>query len=121
MWKNYFQVIGDVKYSEYALQAYGPGNTDVNAIHPRLTTRSGGNNDRNSSFWVFGNNSFILPTVQLTYHFSGGSAIPFLKDSQIYLRGSNLAVSNENKAFTEVNPYGAPRTSSVVIGIITSF
>jgi TonB-linked SusC/RagA family outer membrane protein len=119
--EGYFQVIGDVKYSEYALQAYGPGNTDVNAIHPRLTTGSGGNNDRNSSFWVFGNNSFILPTVQLSYHFSGGSAIPFLKDSQIYLRGSNLAVFNENKAFTEVNPYGAPRTSSVVIGIITSF
>ncbi len=119
--EGYFQVIGDVKYSEYALQAYGPGNTDVNAIHPRLTTRSGGNNDRNSSFWVYGNNSFILPTVQLTYHFNGGNAIPFLKDSQIYLRGSNLAVFNDNKAFTEVNPYGAPRTSSVAIGIIASF
>ena len=119
--EGYFQVIGDVKYSEYALQAYGPGNMDVNAIHPRLTTRSGGNNDRNSSFWVFGNNSFILPTVQLTYHFNGGSAIPFLKDSQVYLRGSNLVVSGENKAFTEVNPYGVPRTSSVVIGIIASF
>ena len=93
----YFQVIGDVKYSEYALQAYGPGNMDVNAIHPRLTTRSGGNNDRNSSYWVFGNDSFTLPTVQLTYHFKGGSALPFLQDSQIYIRGSNLAVFNENK------------------------
>jgi hypothetical protein len=119
--EGYFQVIGDVKYSEYALQAYGPNNMDVNAMHPRLTTRSGGNNDRNSSYWVFGNDSFILPTVQLTYHFNGGSSIPFLKDSQIYLRGSNLAVFNKNKAFTEVNPYGAPRTSSVVLGIVTSF
>ena len=119
--EGYFQVIGDVKYSEYALQAYGPGNMDVNAIHPRLTTRSGGNNDRNSSYWVFDNNSFMLPTIQLTYHFKGGSAIPFLKDSQIFLRGSNLAVMNKNKAFTEVNPYGAPRTSGVVMGIIASF
>ncbi len=118
---GYFQVIGDVKYSEYAFQAYGPGNMDVNTIHPRLTTRSGGNNDRNSSYWVFGNDSFILPTVQLTYHFNGGSAIPFLHDSQVYVRGSNIAVFNKNKAFTEINPYGAPRTSSVVIGIITSF
>jgi hypothetical protein len=49
---DYFQVIGDVKYSEYALQAYGPGNLDVGALHPRLTTSRGGNNDRNSSFWV---------------------------------------------------------------------
>ncbi len=119
--EGYFQVIGDVKYSEYALQAYGPGNMDVNAIHPRLTTRSGGNNDRNSSFWVFGNDSFIIPTVQLTYHFNGGSTIPFLQNSQIYIRGSNLAVINKNKAFTEVNPYDAPKTRSVVLGIITSF
>ncbi len=119
--EGYFQIVGDVKYSEYAMQAYGPDNMDVNAIHPRLTSRSGGNNDRNSSFWVFGNDSFIIPTLQLTYHFNGGNAIPFLHDSQIYIRGSNLAVINKNKAFTEVNPYGAPRTSSVVLGIITSF
>jgi hypothetical protein len=119
--EGYFQVIGDVKYSEYAMQAYGPDNMDVNALHPRLTTRSGGNNDRNSSFWLYENNSFTIPTVQLTYHFNGGSAIPFLEDSQVYIRGSNLAVINNNKAYTEVNPYGAPRTKSVVMGIITSF
>jgi len=119
--EGYFQIVGDVKYSEYAMQAYGPDNMDVNAIHPRLTTKSGGNNDRNSSYWVFGNDSFIIPTVQLTYHFNGGSAIPFLHDSQFYVRGSNIAVINKNKAFTEVNPYDAPKTRSVVLGIITSF
>jgi hypothetical protein len=113
--------MGDVKYSEYALQAYGPGNLDVNAIHPRLTSRSGGNNDRNSSYWVFGNDSFVLPTIQLTYHFDGGSTIPFLQNAQVYIRGSNLAVINKNKAFAEVNPYGPPRTRSVVLGIVTSF
>jgi hypothetical protein len=63
----------------------------------------------------------MLPTVQLTYHFNGGSAIPFLKDSQIYIRGSNLVVSNDNKAYTEVNPYGPPRTSSVSLGIVATF
>ncbi|MEX0988057.1 MAG: SusC/RagA family TonB-linked outer membrane protein [Bacteroidales bacterium] len=118
---DYFRIIGDVKYSEYALQAYGPDNKDVSAIHPRLTTRSGGNNDRNSSYWLFENNSLMLPTIQLTYHFDGGSALSFLKDSQIYVRGSNLAVLNKNKAYTEVNPYSAPRTRSVVLGILTSF
>jgi len=118
---DYFRIYGDVKYSEYALQAYGPGNREVNASHPRLSSLSGGNNDRNSSYWVFENNSFMIPTVQLTYHFNGGSAIPFLNDSQIFLRGSNLAIVNKNKAYTEVNPSGAPRTSSVVMGIIASF
>lgn len=119
--EGYFQVIGDVKYSEYALQAYGPDNMDLNALHPRLTTRSGGNNDRNSSYWLYENNSFMLPTIQLTYHFDGGNTMPFLQKSQIYVRGSNLAIMNKNKAYTEVNPYDSPRTRSVVIGILTSF
>jgi TonB-linked SusC/RagA family outer membrane protein len=120
--EGYFQVIGDVKYSEYALEAYGPENKDVNAIHPRLTTRSGGNNDRNSSFWVFENDIFLfLPTVQLTYHFDGGSALPFLQDSQIYIRGSNLGTIKQNLDYTVVLPYSAPRTKSVVLGIVTSF
>ena len=119
--EGYFQVIGDVKYSEYALLAYGPDNMDVNALHPRLTATTGGNNDRNSSFWVFENNSFTLPTIQLTYHFKGGNTFSFLKDSQIYVRGSNLLITGKNKAYTEVNPYGAPRTRSFVIGIVTSF
>ena len=119
--EGYFQIAGNVKYSEYALQAYGPDNQDVNAIHPRLTTTSGGNNDRNSSYWVYENNSFTLPAVQLTYYFKGRNSISFLKDSQLYLRGGNLVVLGKNKAFTEVNPYDAPKTRSFVIGIITSF
>lgn len=118
---GYFQVTGDVKYSEYALTAYGPDNQDVDALHPRLTATTGGNNDRNSSYWVYENNSFSLPTVQFTYHFKGRNALSFLKDSQIYVRGGNLVVAGKNKAYAEVNPYGAPRTKSFVLGIVTSF
>jgi hypothetical protein len=119
--EGYFQVIGNVKYSEYALQAYGPNNQNTSALHPRLTTTGGGNNDRNSSYWVYKNNSFTLPVVQITYHFSGANAFSFLKDSQIYARGSNLAVFGKNKDFTEVNPYDAPRTRNIVVGFIASF
>jgi hypothetical protein len=118
---DYFQINGNVKYSEYALAAYGPENRDVNALHPRLTSTRGGNNDRNSSYWVFENNSFTLPTIQFTYHFSGRNLFSFLKDSQIYLRGGNLVVMGKNKEYTEVNPYNAPRTRSMVLGIVTSF
>ncbi len=82
---------------------------DVNALHPRLTTSRGGNNDRNSSFWVYENNSFSLPTIQLSYQFKGTKGLSFLKESQIYLRGENLVVMGKNKAYTEVNPYGVPR------------
>ena len=118
---DYFQVMGDAKYSEYALDAYGPGNMDVNALHPRLTTSRGGNNDRNSSYWVYENNLFSLPTIQLSYQFKEPGGLTFLKEAQIYLRGENLVVMGKNKAYTEVNPYGAPRIKSMVIGIVTSF
>lgn len=118
---SYFKAQGNVKYSEYALQAYGPNNPDLNALNPRLTTIGGGNNDRNSSFWVYENNSFALPTIQLTYSFNGGNALSFLKDSQVYVRGENLVVMGSNKEYTEVVPGGAPNTKSFVLGIVTSF
>lgn len=115
---SYFRVFGDIKYSEYALQAYGPNNKDVNALHPRLSTSSGGHNDRNSSYWVYNNNSFTLPTMQLTYHFGGRN---ILKNSRAYVRGSNLVVLGKNKEYSEVNPAGAPKIRSVVLGLVTSF
>ena len=118
---DYFKVQGNVKYSEYAMQAYVPNNPDLNALNPRLTSLGGGNNDRNSSFWVYENNSFTLPTLQLTYHFNGGNALSFLKDSQVYARGGNLVVLGKNKEYTEVNPSGAPNTRSFVLGFVTSF
>jgi hypothetical protein len=118
---NYFKVLGNVKYSEFANQAYGPNNKDLNAIHPRLTSLSGGNNDRNSSFWVYENNSFNLPVIQLTYRFNGGNALSFLKDSQVYISGENLVVVGKNKEYTEVNPGAAPNTRSFVLGFVTSF
>ncbi len=118
---SYYKVQGNVKFSEYAMQAYGPNNPDLNTLNPRLTTTSGGNNDRNSSFWVYENNSFTLPTLQLTYHFNGGNALSFLKDSQVYARGGNLVVLGKNKEYTEVNPSGAPNTRSFVLGFVTSF
>ncbi len=118
---SYFRVFGDVKYSEYALQAYGSENNDVNAIHPRLTTNSGGHNDRNSSYWVYQNNSFTLPAIQLTYYFQGQNNFSFLNQSRAYVRAANLVVLGKNKEFSEINPIGAPNIRSFVLGFITSF
>jgi TonB-linked SusC/RagA family outer membrane protein len=118
---SYFRAFGDIKYSEYAMQAYGPGNKDVNALHPRLSTNSGGHNDRYSSYWVYQNNTFTLPTMQLTYHFQGRNKLSFLKDSRAYLRGGNLVVLGKNKKYIEVNPDSAPNLRSFVLGLVTSF
>jgi len=118
---DYFRVFGDVKYSEMVNQAYGPDNKDVNAMHPRLTATSSGNNNRNSDYWMYKNNSFIIPAIQLTYHFSGSGKVSFLKDSRVYARANNAIVMGSNKQYSEIVVGDVPRTRSFTIGLIASF
>jgi hypothetical protein len=118
---DYFRVFGDVKYSEMANLAYGPGNKDVNALHPRLSATSSSNNNRNSDYWLYKNNSFVIPTIQLTYHFSGSGKVSFLKDSRVYARADNAVVLGSNKQYSELIIGGVPRTKSFTLGLIASF
>jgi TonB-linked SusC/RagA family outer membrane protein len=118
---NYFRVFGDVKYSEMVNQAYGPDNKDVNALHPRLSATSSSNNNRNSDYWLYKNNSFVVPTIQLTYQFSGSGKVSFLKDSRVYARANNALVLGSNKQYSELIIGGVPRTRSITVGLIASF
>ena len=118
---SYYRGFGDVKYSEMVNEAYGPGNKDVNAIHPRLSATASSNNNRNSDYWLYENNLFTIPTMQLTYHFSGKNNMPFLQDSRIYVRANNALVFGENKEYSELNVGSAPNTKSFAIGLVASF
>ncbi len=118
---SYYRVFGNAKYSEMTNEAWNPNSPDVNATHPRLSTTDASNNNRNSDYWLYKNNRFMIPTMQLTYHFEGGSKFAFLKDSRIYARGGNLVVFGKNKQYTEVVPGGYPTTRSLQIGFVTSF
>lgn len=118
---NYYRVFGDVKYSEMVNDAYGPNNKNVNSIHPRLSTTTSSNNNRNSDYWLYKNNSFVVPTMQLTYHFSGKNKLSFLKDSRVYLRANNALVLGDNKKYTELNVGSAPKTRNFAVGFVTSF
>jgi hypothetical protein len=118
---SYYRVFGDVKYSEMVNEAYGPNNKDVNAMHPRLSTTSSSNNNRNSDYWLYKNNSFVVPTMQLTYHFAGTKKSSFLKGSRIYVRANNALVMGENKRYTELNVGSAPKTRNIAVGFVTSF
>ncbi|MCX6325164.1 MAG: SusC/RagA family TonB-linked outer membrane protein [Bacteroidia bacterium] len=117
----YFRVFGDVKYSVMVNEAYGPDNKDLNALHPRLSTTSSSNNNRNSDYWLYKNNSFVIPTMQLTYHFSGSNKLSFLKDSKVYFSVNNALVMASNKQYSELNIGGAPKTRNFTIGLVTSF
>ncbi|NEW83576.1 MAG: hypothetical protein GZ094_14590 [Mariniphaga sp.] len=118
---NYYRVFGDVKYSEMANDAYGPNNMNVNATHPRLSTTTSSNNNRNSDYWLYKNNSFVVPNMQLTYNFLGKNKLSFLKDSRVYVRANNALVFGENKKYTELTVGSAPRTKNFAIGLVTSF
>jgi hypothetical protein len=118
---NYYRVFGDVKYSEMVNAAYGPNNKDVNAIHPRLSTTDVSNNNRNSDYWLYKNNTFTIPTMQLTYHLPETNKLLNLKDSRIYVRAANAFVFGENKKYTETNVESSPRTRSFAVGLVTSF
>ncbi len=118
---SYYRVYGNVKYSEMANEAYGPDNKDVNATHPRLSRSNVSNNNRNSDYWLYNDNNFVIPTMQLTYNFGGTNALSFLKDARVYLRADNAVVIGENTKYSEVNVGGSPRTKSLTVGIVTSF
>lgn len=118
---SYYRVFGNGKYSEMAKEAWSPGSPDVNAKHPRLSTTDSKNNNRNSDYWIYKNNRFMIPTMQLTYHFDGGTQFDFLKDSRIFLRGGNLLVFGKNKKYTEVVTDDDPNTKSLTFGFIASF
>ncbi len=118
---SYYRVFGDVKYSEMVNDAYGPDNKNINAIHPRLSATSSSNNNRNSDYWLYKNNSFVVPTMQLTYNFSGKNKLSFLKESRVYVRANNALVLGKNKKYSELNAGSAPRTRNFTIGLVTSF
>nr|MBD3620567.1 hypothetical protein [Sunxiuqinia sp.] len=101
--------------------AYGPDNKDVNAMHPRLSATSASNNNRNSDYWIFKNDNFVIPTMQLTYHFTEIKALPALNNSRIFLRADNAVVFGPNTKYTEVNVSGAPFTRRFTAGIVASF
>ncbi|HKK63908.1 MAG TPA: hypothetical protein VJ951_15185, partial [Bacteroidales bacterium] len=118
---SYHRVYGNVKYSEMANEAYGPDNKDVNAIHPRLSKTNVSNNTRNSDYWLYNDNNFVIPTMQLTYNFGGTNAMSFLDDARVYLRADNAVVIAKNAKYSEVRVGGAPRTRAFTVGIVTSF
>lgn len=118
---SYYRVFGNGKYSEMANDAWNPNSPNVNAMHPRLSTTNSDNNNRNSDYWLYKNNRFTIPTMQLTYHFDGGTKFDFLKNSRIYARGGNLFRFGKNKKYTEVIEGIYPTTKSLQIGFVTSF
>lgn len=88
---NYYWNKGEDKYSVKALDRYDPvNNPDGN--YPRLTTTTGENNFRNSSFWLLDTRFFRLKNVELSYTFTNSSPTAAAKQVKLFARGTNLFV-----------------------------
>lgn len=117
---NYYRPYGtNMKFPEHLKQAYSATNPDVNALYPRLTTTSSSHNNQNSEFWMYKNNSFSIPSIQLTYNHEGklGKAI---KGMSIYLRATNLIRYNTQPEFANLSLTG-PKVHSFTLGSILDF
>lgn len=117
---SYYWTYGELKYGENALEAYGPDNKDINALMPRLSSTKNNNNYRNSTYWMYKNNWFTLPTMQLTYHFNTRPT-SVLKNWSAYIRASDLISIDSNKKYNDLNIGSAPQTRSFAFGIVASF
>lgn len=114
---SYYWVFGDRKYSEVVLNRWTPA-TAATATYPRLTTTSGSNNFRNSTYWLYSNNYFTLNRAQITYNLPQKS---FWKGLQIYARGNNLFTISKTREQRELNIATSPQLRSYMLGVVGSF
>jgi TonB-linked SusC/RagA family outer membrane protein len=114
---SYYWVYGNEKYSSVVLNRWTPA-TAATATYPRLTTTSGSNNFRNSTYWLYSANYFSLDRAQLTWHVP---AKLFWKGLEVYVRGNNLFMIAPARKQRQLNIGSAPQMSSYAIGLTGSF
>lgn len=92
---SYYWNKGEGKYSVLALDRYHETNNPT-GIYPRLTTTSGENNYRNSTFWLLDTSFFRMKNIELSYTFSSFKSSS-LKNIKLFVRGNNLFVLSSVK------------------------
>lgn len=118
---DYYWINGQDKYSAVVRDRWTE-ETKNTATYPRLTTQSGSNNYRTSSFWIYSTDRFDLQKVQLTYNLPqnllGNLSIQQL---QVYVSGSNLLTISPNGDIMELNVGSSPQTRFYNVGIKANF
>src|SRR5699024_6448809 len=118
---DYYWVNGTDKYSS-VVRGRWTEETKNTATYPRLTTQSGSNNFRNSSFWMYSTDRFDLQKVQVTYDLPESMLRKIsLRQLQVYVTGANLLTVSPNSDIMELNVGGAPQTRFYNVGIKANF
>ena len=114
---NYYWVSGNDKYSEVVRGRWTEA-TAATATYPRLTTGSGSNNYRTSTFWMYDKSYFDIRRVQLTYEFGDQICKQLgMKDLSVNVAGSDLFTFAPNKDILELNVGGNPQFRNVTLGL----
>ena len=103
-------------YSVLAEDRYHPINNPT-GTQPRLTTTSGVNNYRNSTFWTKNGSLFRLKNVELSYSLYNNWKKGIGKNYKFFVRGANLFVLSGIK---ELDPELMLANSSRIIQQIRS-
>lgn len=118
---SYYWVYGDGKYSDVVRDRWTE-ETKETATYPRLTTKTGANNFRNSDFWLIKTDYFNLAKVQVTYDIPKNLLQKFfLHDISIYMSGNNLLLISKEREALEMNVGYAPQTRFYNIGVKAFF
>lgn len=114
---NYFWVSGNEKYSDVVKGRWTEATAET-ATYPRLTTGSGSNNFRTSTFWLYDKSYFDIRRVQLSYEFSPKLCKSIgMKDLSINIAGSDLFTIAPNRDILEMNIGGNPQFRNVTLGL----
>ena len=114
---NYYWVSGNNKYSEIVRDRWTEA-TAATATYPRLTTGSGSNNYRTSTFWLYDKSYFDIRRIQLSYEFNENVCKSLgMKDLSVNIAGSDLYKFAPNKDILELNVGGNPQFRNVTLGL----
>lgn len=118
---SYYMIDGDKKYSDVVWGRWTK-DTKETATYPRLSSQSNNNNNRNSDFWIYKSNRFLLNKVQLTYMFSQKLLEKtFINGLSVYVNGSNLLNIAKNKDIMDLSIGSSPQMRYYNIGFNVKF
>ena len=119
---NYYWMSGNnAKYSELVTGAWTES-TWKHATYPRLTTTSGENNFRRSTYWMYKNNYFQIGRIQLNYRMPENiSRSMRMKYSELFGYMTSPFLFSKNKDIMNLSANGAPYYRSFVLGLKVSF
>jgi TonB-linked SusC/RagA family outer membrane protein len=118
---NYYWVDGDDKYSAIVRDRWTE-ETKMTATYPRLSSSANTNNFRNSTFWLYSTDRFVLDRLQLTYDLNPALARKMkMQNLGFFVDGTRLVTISKNRDIMELNVGGEPYYRSYSVGVRAVF